>query len=77
MKNNSESLNLTKKTAHAVKWTYLSTIVRILLQIPITAALARLLEPASFRLIAMSSAIIHFAGFFSKMCISRAIVQKN
>lgn len=69
--------NLTYKTLHGLKWSYLGTIVNSVLQIGFTAIMARLLEPAAFGLIAMAGVILRFGSYFAQMGVGSALIQKK
>jgi len=69
--------NLTSKTLHGLKWSYLSTIVNSVLQIGFTAIMARLLEPAAFGLVAMAGVILRFGSYFAQMGVGSALIQKK
>ena len=69
--------NLTYKTVHGIKWNYISTLITSVLQIGYTAAMARLLEPAAFGLVAMAGLVLRFSSYFAQMGIERAIIQKK
>ena len=69
--------NLTNKTLHALKWSYLSTTVRSILQIGFTAIMARLVEPAAFGLIAMTGIILGFGSYIAHMGVGTALIQKK
>jgi lipopolysaccharide exporter len=69
--------NLTSKTLHGLKWSYISTITRSVLQIGFTAIMARLLEPAAFGLIAMAGVILRFGSYFAQMGVGSALIQKK
>ena len=71
------SETLTNSTLHGLKWSYASTVVVGLLQIVLTAVLARLLEPKSFGLIAMAGVVLRFGSYFAQMGMGSAIVQKD
>ncbi|MBL7068847.1 MAG: lipopolysaccharide biosynthesis protein [Candidatus Omnitrophica bacterium] len=73
----SKNLDLALETVHGVRWSYLSTVTHIILEIGVAAILARLLEPADFGIIAMSRVILHLGSFFARMGIGRALVQKR
>lgn len=68
--------NLTRDTLHGFKWTYGSYFVSALLQIGYTAAMARLLVPADFGLVAMAGVFLTFGNHFAQMGIGAALVQK-
>jgi O-antigen/teichoic acid export membrane protein len=69
--------NLTSQTIHGIKWSYASTITNAFVQIIYTAIMARLLDPVSFGLIAMSSVILRFGSYFSQMGMGSALIQKK
>src|SRR5665647_1705968 len=62
---------------HGTKWTYLSTVVSFVMQLVLTAILARLLAPAAFGLIAMAWLVLRFGQYFAQMGIGQAIVQRQ
>lgn len=69
--------NLTVATVHGLKWSYLSTVTIMLLQIGVTAILARLLTPSEFGLVAMAALFLRFGQYFSQMGVGQAVVQKQ
>ena len=69
--------NLTSQTIHGIKWSYASIITNAFVQIIYTAIMARLLDPVSFGLIAMSSVILRFGSYFSQMGMGPALIQKK
>ena len=69
--------NLTSRTLHGLKWSYISTIVNAVLQIGLTAIMARLLEPAAYGLVAMAGIILRFGGYFAQMGVGPALIQKT
>lgn len=71
------SNSLTSATVHGLKWTYLSTGVNVVLQIGITAILARLLTPSDFGLVAMAGLFLRFGQYFAQMGAGQAVVQKS
>jgi lipopolysaccharide exporter len=71
------SYNLTSKTLHGLKWSYISIITRSILQIGFTAIMARLLDPVAFGLIAMAGVILQFGSYFAKMGVGPALIQKK
>jgi len=72
-----KSSDLTSQTMNGIKWSYASTITNALVQIIYTAIMARLLDPISFGLIAMSSVILRFGSYFSQMGMGPALIQKK
>ena len=71
------SENLTSKTVHGIKWSYLSTLTNTVLQIGFTAIMARLLEPTAFGLVAMAGVVLRFGSYFSQMGVGQALIQKK
>ena len=68
--------NLTRSTVGGFKWTYGSLAVTIVLQIIFTAAMARLLDPSDFGVLAMALVFIRFGGYFARMGVGQALIQK-
>jgi lipopolysaccharide exporter len=68
---------LTNSTLDGLKWSYASTVVVGVLQVFLTAVLARLLEPKSFGLIAMAGVVLRFGSYFAQMGMGSAIIQKD
>ncbi|HXG30077.1 MAG TPA: lipopolysaccharide biosynthesis protein, partial [Thermodesulfobacteriota bacterium] len=71
------SESLTVKTLHGLKWSYLSTLTNAVLQIGLTAIMARLLEPKAFGLVAMAGVILRFGSYFAQMGVAQALIQKR
>ena len=69
--------SLTSKTLHGLKWSYISTIVNVVVQIGVTAVMARLLEPKSFGLVAMAGVTLCFGSYFAQMGVAQALIQKQ
>ena len=69
--------NLTARTIHGLKWSYLGTVVKTILQIGVAAIMARLLDPAAFGLIAMVGVILRFGQYFAQMGVGSALIQKK
>ncbi|MGV7222799.1 MAG: lipopolysaccharide biosynthesis protein [Nitrospinales bacterium] len=69
--------NLTARTLHGLKWSYLGTVVKTILQIGVAAIMARLLDPTAFGLIAMAGVILRFGQYFSQMGVGSAMIQKK
>lgn len=69
--------NLTQKTLHGLKWSYISTISTAVMQIGYTAIMARLLNPSDFGLVAMGGVVLRFGQYFAQMGMSSAIIQKK
>lgn len=68
--------SLTAETVHGLKWSYLSAIVVFVLQMVVTAVLARLLTPSAFGVVAMALVLLRFAQNFAHMGAGQAVVQK-
>jgi O-antigen/teichoic acid export membrane protein len=68
--------SLTSATVHGLKWSYTSSAVNVVLQIGVTAVLARLLTPSAFGLVAMAGVFISFGRYFAQMGAGQALVQK-
>ncbi|TPE43056.1 lipopolysaccharide biosynthesis protein [Pontibacter mangrovi] len=71
------SKNLASKAASGLKWGSVSTIANAVMQIGYTSAMARLLAPEAFGLVAISGVIIRFGSYFANMGLTKAIVQKE
>ena len=69
--------NLTARTIHGLKLSYLGTVVKTILQIGVAAIMARLLDPAAFGLIAMVGVILRFGQYFAQMGVGSALIQKK
>jgi lipopolysaccharide exporter len=68
--------SLTANTVHGLKWTYTSTVVTFVLQIAVTAVLARLLSPNAFGTVAMAGVFLSFGQYFAQLGVGRAVVQR-
>ncbi len=68
--------NLTAETIHGLKWSYLSAVAVFVLQLVVTAVLARLLTPSAFGVVAMALVLLRFAQYFAQMGAGQAVVQK-
>jgi len=69
--------NITQRTIHGLKWSYISTISTAIMQIGYTAVMARLLNPSDFGLVAMSGVVLRFGQYFAQMGMGSAIIQKK
>ena len=67
-------MNLTTKTAQGVGWAGTSQITRLLLQLGITALLARLLTPNDFGLLAMVVVFTNLVMIFRDFGLSAALI---
>lgn len=68
--------DLTRHTLSGLQWTYLASIVGVILQFGMTAIMARLLTPAAFGLVALAGLFLRFVNYFAKAGITQALVQK-
>ena len=68
--------NLTAQTASGLRWFYLSTMTLMAANLAYTATVSRLLDPASFGLMAMANLAVLFTQFFARMGLASALVQK-
>lgn len=67
--------NLTRRTLRGAFWSYVSTILNVVMQVGFTAVLARLVAPTAFGLVAMGSLALRFGQYFSQMGLGQALVQ--
>ncbi len=70
-------MTLKTKTLRSIGWSATSQVARLLMQILISAILARLLTPSDFGLIAMIVVFSSFVAIFSDFGLSSAIVQRK
>jgi len=70
-------LTLLARTVSGVSWTTGSRIAQLLIQVALSIFLMRLLGPESFGLIAMVLVFTGFAGIFSQLGFSSALVQRK
>jgi O-antigen/teichoic acid export membrane protein len=68
--------NLTAQTASGLNWFYLSTATLMVANLAYTATISRLLAPAAFGLVAVANLVVLFLGFFVRMGLASALVQK-
>ena len=73
----SDNGTLTRQTLHGAKWTYVAMFVNAGFQVFIVAALARLVVPSAFGLIAMATLVLRFGQYFANMGVGQAIVQRG
>ncbi|OKL38799.1 lipopolysaccharide biosynthesis protein [Pontibacter flavimaris] len=71
------SKNLASKAVSGLKWGTVSTIANAIMQIGYTSAMARLLAPETFGLVAIAGVIIRFGSYFAHLGLSQAIIQKE
>lgn len=69
--------DLRKKTVKGITWTVISQISRLLINLVVTAILARLLDPDDFGLIAMVVVFTSFFWLFNDMGLSSAVIHKR
>jgi lipopolysaccharide exporter len=69
--------SLTARTVHGLKWTYASTVVTFVLQIGVTAVLARLVAPSAFGTVAMAGVFLSFGQYFAQLGVGQAVVQRQ
>ena len=69
--------DLSRRTFGGLQWTYIGSVVGAVLQIAMTAVLARLLTPAAFGLVALAGVFLRFVDYFAKAGITQALVQKQ
>ncbi|MCZ7663147.1 MAG: lipopolysaccharide biosynthesis protein [Thermoleophilia bacterium] len=67
---------LTLSALSGVKWAYTSSAISVIAAVGLTAALARLLGPEAFGLVAMSGVVIRFGSYFAQMGVGSALVQR-
>ncbi|MHA6249952.1 lipopolysaccharide biosynthesis protein [Pontibacter sp. CAU 1760] len=71
------SKNIASKAVSGLKWGSAATVANAVMQIGYTSAMARLLAPEAFGLIAISSVILRFGAYFANLGLNKAIVQKE
>jgi O-antigen/teichoic acid export membrane protein len=69
-------MEVKKEALRGVKWTSLSTVITVAIQLLQTAVLARILGPEDYGLMALGNIAIGFASIFLDMGISYAIISK-
>lgn len=68
---------LTAKTVAGLKWTYLVSAINLVLQIGLTAIMARLLAPDAYGLVAIAYVAIKFGTYFAQLGIAPAIIRQK
>jgi len=68
-------MTLRKKAFSSIRWTALSSSVKVVVQLSQLVILSRLLTPADFGLIAIAVAIVAFLQIFSDAGVSNAIIH--
>lgn len=69
--------SLAAATLAGARWTYLATFINAVLQVAVTAVLARLLLPQAFGLVAMGMLVLRFGQYFASMGMTQAVVQRR
>ena len=70
-------MNNTQKAMNGGKWITIATVISTLFQFGQVAVLARLLAPADFGLVSVSTLIINFFGMFANLGFSNSIIYKQ
>lgn len=70
-------MSLAKKTVNGLKWTTASTILTSLLQLIYISIMAYQLEPEDFGWVTLSGVVVLFGGYFTRMGLGQAIIQKE
>lgn len=65
-----------RQIAFGLGWSAFGTAINLVAQFAFMAALARLLEPSAFGLIAMAALVVRLAGFVAQAGLSQALVQR-
>ncbi|MFA7059998.1 MAG: lipopolysaccharide biosynthesis protein [Pedobacter sp.] len=73
----SNRISLTQETLGSGAWQFATLVTQGIVQLAVTAVLARLLGPAEFGVVAVANIAIGFAGIFSKFGFGQAIVQQK
>jgi PST family polysaccharide transporter len=69
--------DLKSKTIAGLSWSFMGQIIKQVFQFVINVALAHLLVPADFGLVAMAAVFINFAFVFADMGFSSALIQRK
>ncbi len=70
-------MNLKKKAVGGIKWTFLSSIINVLLQMVQLIILAKYLSPSDFGLMAVVTVLTGFSQLFIDMGISNVIIYNR
>jgi hypothetical protein len=70
-------MTLKTKTVHSIGWSTTSQVARMLMQILISALLARLLVPSDFGLIAMIGVFASFVAISQNLGLQHTTIQKK
>jgi O-antigen/teichoic acid export membrane protein len=68
--------NLTARAASGLRWSYLASAALVIANLAYTVAISRLLDPVAFGLMALANLVVLFIGFFARMGLASALVQK-
>jgi lipopolysaccharide exporter len=68
--------NLTQLSVAGVQWSYIGSFIGGMLQLGMTALLARLLSPAAFGLVALAGLFLAFVDYFARAGVGQALIQK-
>lgn len=60
-----------------VTWTYTSVAISGVIQLGVTGATARLLDPTAFGLVAMANVLLRLGGYVAQMGVGRALIQRR
>jgi O-antigen/teichoic acid export membrane protein len=71
------SKNLASKAVTGLKWSSAGTIANAVMQIGYTSAMARLLAPEAFGLVALAGVLLRFGYYFANLGLNQAIIQKE
>ncbi len=66
-----------QRLGHGVKWGLLSTAATTVLQLALTAIMARLLLPSDYGLVATAGVALRFLSYFAQMGVGQALIQKR
>jgi len=67
---------MTDNTPSQLRWSYLSTISTVMMQLLASATITRFLQPADYGLAAMAVLCSSLTGYFTQLGMGRAVVQK-
>jgi|CXWL01.1.fsa_nt_gi PST family polysaccharide transporter len=69
--------NLKSEAIKGLSWSFVGQIIKQVFQFVINVALAHLLLPADFGLVAMAAVFINFVSIFADMGVSSALIQRK
>lgn len=64
------------KILRSLKWSYAATAIMALLQVVLTAVMARLLSPSDYGLIAIAYLVVDFGNRFARLGLGEALIQR-